>query len=179
MRQQHIITGLLLAGLSLVPVTSMQAAKPECVAGKPTAQSYEWNFKAEAAHLLQRVRKDALDARNQAGILEVKTEDPSGDWRFDIAQLSLIRDDVNDIGAAVCRLETIRHVVSPEEQQAIDSTVPLAQSMAGNAELAIHRLNHNQIDFWNPAYRTYARNMYIDAQKISTAIGHFKKHAKA
>ncbi len=179
MRQQYLLTGLLLAGASLLPAASLPAAKQACSAGKPTAQSYKWNFQSEAVQLLDRVRTDVLDAKKHAAILQTKTEDPSMDWRFDADELTTIRDDINDMGHAMCRLKAIRRVTSPQEKRVIDRTLPLAQSLAANADAAIVHLNRNQMDYWQPLYRTYATNMYTDAQKISGAIGHFEKHVKS
>jgi hypothetical protein len=168
--------GFLMAGLALAPVSSMRAAVRECVAGKPTAQSYTWNFQNEAAQLLQRVRDDALTARHQAAVLESVTDETDIGWQFYADHLTRIRNRVDDMGKAICRLETIRRVTSPQEQKVIDSTIPFAQSMAANADAAIVHLNNNQMDYWQPVYRTYTANLYRDARKISNTIGSFESH---
>lgn len=179
MRRQHLFTGLLLAGLGLAPVASMKAAVSECVAGPPAAASYTWNFKQEAARLLDRVRADALKAQRRAAVLESVADEPDLDWRFDADALNRMRNSIDDMGKAVCRLETIRRVLPVQERKAIDQTVPFAQSLAANADAAIARLNRRQMDYWQPIFRSYDANMYRDAHKISSLIGRFEKHYQA
>ena len=177
MTQRYLLTGLLLAGMAFVPAVSMSAATKECPVSRATPESYKWNFKNEASQLLDRVRTDALDARHHAATLESEAEDTDIDWRFDADQLNTIRHDINDMGNVLCRLETIRRVASPQEKHVIDRTFPLISSMAGNADAAIKNLNQNQLDFWQPVYKTYADNLYTDARKLSNAIGRFEAQA--
>jgi hypothetical protein len=159
--------------MAFVPLNSMPAATRECIAGQATPESYKWNFKHEAAQLLDQVGREAVDARQHADKLQAAAEDTDLDWRYDAMQLNTIRDDINNMGNMLCRLETIRRVASPQEQRAIDSAHTILATMAANADAAIVHLNQNQIDYWQPMYRTYAMNLYTDARKLCNNIKKF------
>ena len=77
----------LTASLTAVPAMSSAAARQECIASKPNAASYTWNFKKEAAGLLQEIQfkgcPRAKPRRHFAGL-----------WSYERAQLGVARRSV-------------------------------------------------------------------------------------
>ena len=99
---------------------------------------------------------------------------PGIGWQEHAYQLNAIRDEVNDMGSKLCRLETIRRVVSPWEQKAIDDAAPLITEMANEAQSAIVFLNGNHQHLFNPAYQEYSQDMYQQSSKLSRQMSEFE-----
>ena len=92
------------------------AAAPvhECVSPKPTAASYTWDFKSEANTIFKDVQSDAQQAMDHADNLQSFAGDNGLSWEAHAYQLEYLKNDINDIGAKLCRLETIRPTVRVE-----------------------------------------------------------------
>ena len=69
--------------------------------------------------------------------------------------MTAAKEHINAIGDRLERLQAIRHVASPWQQQAIDSIVPVAANLAKRTGDAIHHLNQNPNHLWTPAYREH------------------------
>jgi hypothetical protein len=171
-------TGFLLAAIAVTPVISMGAAMRPCTSAPVTKESYTWDFQDEASTMLKDIRADALRAESHADQLRGYDLNLNLDWQAHSAQLMRLKAEVNDIGARLCRLETIRSAASPWEQQATDRTAVLAREMAGNTEQAINYLNSNHLYLWNPTYGQYATNLYNESKKLSRTIGDFERLAR-
>ena len=171
------ITGLL-ASMLVLPVLSSAAPK-ECVEGKPTAASYTWDFKSEATNLLNGIQQDASNGRDHAALLQSFANDPDLSWQSHAYQLTDLKADINDMSSKLCRLETIRRVVAPWQQNAIDRAATMVRLMADNTEDAITYLNHNEGAFWTPTYRMYANNLYNESNQLSNQVKQFEQYATA
>ncbi len=169
--------GLVTAALAVLPSMSFAAAPRKCVAGPVTAESYTWNFSAEAAGLLKSLQEDAAQMRTHAAILQTFTENTNIDKKMHSYELSRLREKVNDMGKKLCRLEVIRSSVSPWEQKAIDETAPSLRLLADNVQDAILFLRNQPLHTWSPTYRMYANNMYKFASQISTNVDQLEKFA--
>jgi hypothetical protein len=113
------------------------AAARECPAGKVSAESYTHDFKGEANAIFKDVQNDAQEALYHAGQLEGFAQNGGISWESEAVQLDQVKTDINDIGARLCRLETIRRMVAPWQQGAIDQIAMDARLMADNAQDAI------------------------------------------
>jgi hypothetical protein len=175
-------SGYLLAAMLLVPGMSLATTpimtSQKCTPGEPTEASYTWNFPKEASSLLNGVRADALKVNDQAQQLEDFSKNPSMDWRADADKLSQIRQDVNDMSNKLCRLETIRRVVLPWQQEAIDRTSRIVRLMSDNTADAIVFINANQEDLWSPTFNKYAKNLAQESNQVSTSVRHFEEYAQ-
>jgi len=171
-------TGCLLAAIAVTPVFSMGASMRSCASAPVTKEYYSWNFPREASSILKEVRGDALQAESHADQLRSYDLNQDLDWQAHSAQLTQLKAEVNDIGAKLCRLETIRSAASPWEQQATDRTAVLAREMANNTEQAINYMNSNHLNLWSPTYEQYATNLYHESSRLSQTIGNFEKLAK-
>ena len=167
--------GISIGSVLLLPLISM-AKEQACVTGPPTAASYTWNFTREASGLLRDMHDDAARASRAAEVLQTAAQNPDESWASRAYQLSSIRAEVDDMGKRLCRLEAIRRVAAPWQQQAIDQIAPLVQYMADNTDDAIHYLNTHQAAYWTPAYRTYSGKLYAEATALRRQI-HFDRSA--
>jgi hypothetical protein len=171
-------TFLVFAGMAALPATSLAAESHACAPGKPTPQSYTWDFRGEASRLLNDIQVDAAKAQQHASKLDVFAADPLISWQTHAGQLASIRREVNDMGRKLCRLEVIRRVVAPWQQEAIDRTAPSVRLMADNAEDALVFLNNNQGNFWQPDYQKYVANLDQESGQVSHSVKTFEEYAK-
>lgn len=144
------------------------------VTGPPTAASYTWNFSREASSLLRDIHYDAVRASHAAIMFQTVARNPDESWAGRAYSLSQIRAQVDDMGRRLCRLETIRRVVAPWQQEAIGQIAPMVQYMADNTNDALHYLNTHQAAYWSPSYRTYSGRLYTQATAIRRQI-HFDR----
>jgi len=157
----------------MLPSASAAAvhAVHECVAGPPTAASYTWNFKQEANDIFQDVRLDALQAEDAAANLQSFQTDPDLGWEAHAHQLAKLRSAVNDMGSKLCRLETIRRVVDPWQQNVIDRLATNVTLMADNTEDAILFVNQERDDLWMATYKKYVDNLYNESSAVARNTG--------
>jgi len=159
-------------------VPARAAAAHECVAAKPTAASYTWDFKGEANTIFQAVQADAEQAVNHADMLQSFAQDPGFSWQTHQNELLALKAEINDIGDKLCRLETIRRAVTPWQQAEIDRIATAARLMADNTQDAIRFGNDHQADFWLPAYQKYTNNLYDQARSLANSVGNAVAYAR-
>lgn len=164
--------------LTGLPLTLEAVTSNECACGKPTAASYTWDFHREADTLFQGIQFDAQRVTNHAANLQSFADDPNVTWQVHATELNQLRTEVNDMGNKLCRLETIRRVVAPWQQETIDriaSTLPL---MADNTTDAIAYVNAHQHDLLNPTYWRFADNLYSEGTQLTQSAGNAVEYAK-
>jgi len=169
--------GCVLSAALLLPAATQSQAR-SCPVGTPTAQSYTWNFRAEAQGLLDDMASEARQARENADRLHTLMSNPESDWEPQALELDRIRDTVNDMGQKLCRLEAIRRVTSPWEQKAIAQAAPLIAAMANDTENAITFLNNNQRDLFMPAYTSLGADLYRRSASLAKSVSEFEKFGK-
>jgi hypothetical protein len=158
--------------VSAIPAAAaVKMAVHECVAGKPTAASYTWDFKGEANTIFRDIQAEARDASHHADQLQSIERNPELSWQIQSNQLEDLRGDINDIETSLCRLETIRRVVAPWQQREIDRIAVNSRLLADNAQDAILFLNANEDNLWPLAYRRYLNNLCDEAQSLKRSVG--------
>jgi hypothetical protein len=150
-----------------VPATAAMAKTCECKPGQATAASYTHDFKGEANTIFQAIQDDAVEAQDHADQLVSIAGDSNMSWFSDATQLEALKEEVDDMGTKVCRLETIRSVVAPWQQAEIDRLAVALRLMADNAEDAIVFGGNHQNELWLPTYQKYAQNLYHEASDLS------------
>ena len=169
------IAGLAMAVFAIPLAAGTHAS---CEAGKPTAASYTWNFQQEANTLMQDVRDDAAQAQEQAATLQSFADNQTLGWQEHGFYLSQIRDEVNDMGAKLCRLETIRSAVAPWQQTAIDKTEAELKLMAMHAQKAIQFGNNNREELFAPSYQAHVDSLYQEARALTHTLGDVIQYTK-
>ena len=149
-----------------------------CVAGPVTPQSYTWNFKQEADRIFADIQSDTEQAAEDSTTLQQVVRDPDVDWQVEGVPLNDIRDEVNDIGMKVCRLETIRRVLDPWQQKAVDGIAGSAAEIADNTEAAIDFGNTHPFELWAPTNAGYATNIANGIRLLDHSVRHAVEHPK-
>lgn len=171
-RTTTLITSCLAGAILVFPApASPKSSQPHaCVAGNPTPASSTWDFKTEANNTFQALQEDVQQASYDADQLQEATMDNSPDWEIQGESLDALRDDVNDIGARLCRLETIRRVLSPWQQKAVDRIASTTVLLADNTQSEIKFGNAHPQELWQPFYRGVARDMVEEAQILQRSV---------
>lgn len=169
-----------LAGLLLTPGL-MAMNSNGCAPGTPSAESYNWNYKAEATQLLQRMQVQAMQVRDQ--IDDVRSMTRSGDWidwRSHADILSQVRDGVNRMGEEICQLQSMRRTVLPWQKRAINRIQPAIIELANytGKALALTRGEENA-NFSSPDYTTDLIVMFQESDRITRTAGDLIQFAKA
>lgn len=172
-----ILTGCLAGSMAAFPAFALTAG--ECVAGRPTAASYTWNFSKEATGLLQDVQAEAHNIQDHAATLKRFTRSTDLSWQSHADQLRQMKTEINDMGQKLCRLQVIRRVLPAWQQQAIDRIAPTVQLIADNAQDAITFLNNHQEALWQPTYRHYVNNLYQESSRLSNTTSEYVQYAQA
>jgi len=163
-----VIAGIRLGG-------SVFAASP---AQQPTARcpdAVTWDFQKEASGLLGEVQalsgKLRLDAEKLESFPRSKLS-----WESHANQLNLVREHVNQIGDRLKRIQEIRHVTSPWQQQAIDRIVPVAAELASRAQAAIEHLNENKSYLFAPTYTDHLSTIAQQAGELTDSVNTFVEY---
>lgn len=165
-----------LAGLFLTGGTLFAATGPCAVTAPPTAESYTWDFRGEAAGLLEQVKARAATLSQDAATLE-SFKRSGVSWQSHAKQLNRIRGEVNETGKLLCRLQTIRRVTAPWQQQAIDRAVPVAAELASRTESAIEHLNAHAGRLFVPEYQEHVTAIADLASALNGQVGDFLSYA--
>jgi hypothetical protein len=153
---------------SPAPASAATALAPQaCVAGKPTAASYTWDFKAEASSTLKNVEDDARQISYEADQLRSFARDQDVSWGLHERDLSRLGASINDINSNICRLETIRRVVTPKEQKAIDAVISEGTLMSIHAQDAVNYGSDHPGSLFLRPYRADLVNIYNEANALS------------
>src|SRR4030095_16583128 len=84
--------------------------------------------------------------------------------------LQALKDDVNEIGRIVSRLEDMRGSLSPATVEALDRAAGLVKEMAANSQSAIQFLNADQQNFWMPSYRKNVSNLVNESTQLAGSV---------
>jgi hypothetical protein len=86
---------------------------------------------------------------------------------------------VNEMSTKLCRLESIRRVTDPWQQQAIDRVASTVNLLADNTQGAIEFMNNHRQELWSSTYKNYVNNLYTDANHLSNSVSDFIQYAQA
>lgn len=156
---------LTLAGALIFSGVAMAANMP-CMQAKATPESYTWNFSKEGTQLINEVEHNAREVRAEAATLQSLLNSPSMDWQAHAAELTTAREQINRMGRDLCRLQTIRGQLNANQQAMVDKMAPRIKELAMFTEDAINFLNSHENTLWQPTYRTYDKDMYLEARAI-------------
>jgi hypothetical protein len=170
---KHVILSGGLSTAIIVFTLPLGAAVTGRTTERPDAASYR-----EASAIFQAVNSDAEQALNNAATLQSFESADSPSWVSHADLLNQLRAEVNNMGQDVSRLETIRGVVAPWQQNVVDRIAANLQLMADNTRDAIAFGNSNPHDLLNLTYQNYVNNLYDEASAMKLASGNAVKYAK-
>ena len=103
-----------------------------------------------------------IKALYHADRLETFARDGDMAWVSHAGQLDDLGSEINDIDQKLCRLETIRRVLAPWQQRAVDQVAIATRLLAENA---------NPQGLYFGAYGRYVNNLYGQAKSLTRSVG--------
>jgi hypothetical protein len=157
-----ILAGVMAAG-------ALTAAPRGVSAREATCQTEDRNFPAEASNLLKEVQFTATLLTRDAAILQsysrgILSRESHAD------RITVVKHHINTMGERLNRLQAIRHLVTPWQQQAIDSVMSPAVMLAAHTEAAIEHLNERRNNLWHPDYADHLRGIYDRSGQVKEAV---------
>ena len=145
-------------------------AAPQAGSGRgANCQAEDRNYPSEATGLLKEVQFTATLLTRDAAILEsysrgVLSRESHADG------ITTVKHRINTMGEKLNRLQAIRHLVTPWQQEAIDSAVPPAVTLAAHTQAAIERLNDRGNNLWHPDYTDLLRGISERSGQVKEAV---------
>jgi hypothetical protein len=137
---------------------SLSAAPLDGGSRATSCAANDWDFQAEAARLLKEVQSSTAQLTRDADRLHSYAR--GGISREShVQQVSLVKEHINSMGKHLERLQAIRHLATPQQQQAILSMMPAALVLATHTELAIEHLNDRGKPLWDQEYKNHVRGI--------------------
>lgn len=162
------------AGLGALLLAGSLAASPlPRLAGETVTTSYGWNFQKEASGLLAETRGLTNKLYRDADTLAVLARGNQVSWQTHANYLNSVRSHINELGKRLERLQAIKHVVAPWQQQAIDRMVPVAVELATRTQSAITHLNENQRFYFAESYQQHLDAISDRAVELKETISGF------
>jgi hypothetical protein len=157
---------------ALLLSASILAGSPVTPPSQVAVEASEWDFRGEAANLLREMQ--ALSGKLDTDADQLASFSRSNlSWESHAQQLSAVRENINTIGERLARLQEIRHVTSPWQQQAIDRVVPVAAGVASHTQAAIEHLNDNRSYLFAPAYNDHLNAIADGAERMKASLDTF------
>lgn len=160
-------------GLATVFFAGSVAASP---LRAPTAESVtasDWDFQKEATGLLGEVKTLAYNLERDANTLSAFARDNGVSWHTHAYYLNSVGGHINQINERLDRLQAIKHVTAPWQQQAVDRVVPISAEIAGRAQAAIDHLSDNRLYRFADSYRDHLAAIVDRSGDLSDSVGQF------
>ncbi len=162
---------------SLIVALSLPLAQAGVPKANETVSMSELAAESKAQTALKQVQNAA--ASNEFEADQFKSAAAAGlSAGSDLDSLTALRWQVNEMGKRIAALNDERDALNPIEQQALDTLLPLAQSVAANTTGAIAYFNENRDLRGTAPYRAFANNIYQNAKKIKATLDDSFKYEK-
>jgi hypothetical protein len=132
----------------------------------------------QAKEILKELQLSAATVAGQTDELSLSIRDGNWSPETQAYRLETVKEEVNQMGREMSKLEQERGTLRLWEQQAIDRSLPLLQEIAANTESAITYFNANKSHLWAETYRGYVEDVRQDSEQISKTVKGYLKYAK-
>lgn len=140
-----------LSAALLFSPAALKAATQSCACSPKTATT------EDVAKELAQFKTKAFQIRREAGILKSFTPNKRMHWQSHTAYLGTLKNQVNEMGKSLARLEEMRPVASGPQQLAIDNARPHLVAIADEVGRAIGMVNEDRSSVkWSPYSETVA-----------------------
>lgn len=173
-----LVSGCVCATMAAFPAMAAISPARGCPVDKVTPASQTWNFQKETDAVFQDIQSDAQQASMHAANLQGIAEDQDYSWYTHSIELTQLKYLINDMGQKLCRLETIRRVDTPWQQNTIDRIATTLRLMADNTTDAMLFGSQYQNELWLAPYQKYVNNLYEQAHSLTKSVDHAVKYAK-
>lgn len=179
MNLKYVASSMAIAAGTLIFFAGSLAAAPNgCAPEKASAESSNPNSRAEVPKLVDAIQREAWDVENHAAKLQSLAGNQLVDWQLHAEQLTTVKDEINDIGVKLRRLEQMRQFAPRWERKAIDNAIPSADLMAANAGDAIRFVDSRPDALWLPQYSKYVNNLYDESAHLTRSLKRVEEYAK-
>ncbi len=158
---------LFLAGAGILALGT-GAAAPADPAMRSASSSEDWNFQAEAKDLLQQVQSRANALAYDADVYDSYTRNTLS-RESHVSAAARVKDQVNELGRHLARLQEIRHVAAPWQRDAIDAIMPDALRLAAHTEAALEHLNGRN-PLWLQSYQDQLHGISERSGRVKKAV---------
>ena len=138
----------------------------------------QWNFSREASRTMGDLASYAVDAALLGDELQAGLGSQELSYQSHAYLLAAIKDDVDAMGAKVCRLEEIKRSLPASQRKEIDETLPALSLMANHTGYAIRFLSGHPQELWSPAYASWVNALTGEAHQLSHNLGQYIEYAK-
>jgi hypothetical protein len=152
----------LMAALVALPVATFAASTP-VASDRDDSQSLE---------LMKNLAFTANDAADQASELDAAAYSSSVTWEVHAQRLQALKDDVNEMGRILTRLDDRRASLSAPDRDSLDRAGTILKDMATNSQAAIQFLNADQQNFWQSSYRKNVSNLSNESTQLASSLDH-------
>jgi DNA repair exonuclease SbcCD ATPase subunit len=160
--------------LLAVGLTSIVSASPAVSLKNSTVTECQvWNFETEAKDLLKEIKSLSAKLKTDASTLESYKWQTQLSWQTHAYQLNKAREHINAIGQRLDRLQAIKSVTAPWQQQAIDEIVPVAANVAAHTESVIQHLNENRTYLYAPVYADHLTSISDRSTELKDSVDAF------
>jgi vacuolar-type H+-ATPase subunit D/Vma8 len=160
---------LVLASLLSAPATS---ARNEPVTGSSNLEPV-----VEVSKLLKQIQSVAVRLNRDADTLASLTRGQQASWQSHAEQLARVKEHVNDMGAKLQRLQTLRRDALAWQERAIDAVYAPAVDLATCTQAAIEHLNENR-SYWGGSYGEHVATILDRSDEIGESINNFLEYAE-
>jgi hypothetical protein len=131
----------------------------------------------QVTQLLTDAREKAVTLSRDADEMESLTRSDVS-WQSHASMLETMKEDVNEMGKIVGRLDASRESASKWQRKAIDSMVPLLKELASNTTAAINHLNQERTRPTSGEYAEYLRQNAETARELSDMVSSFVQYGQ-
>jgi hypothetical protein len=132
---------------------------------------------SKAKTMLKQVESAAASVASEADHLHSLAEN-NYSREANLEALMSLRDEVNEMGKAISWLNGQRDSLTPTENHALDTLIPLAQSIASNTSHAIEYFNEGGPRVATGLFSSVSWNVFQDSQKIERTVSDSLKFEK-
>lgn len=164
-----------LAGVSSATVTPVQGSSNSFEQPMPVTPAQK-----EIQRLLKQISSNAAIAGKHGENLESFARVGSRlQYETHAVELMRAKDAINAMGSDFAQLQELRPGALPWQQSVIDRMEPVLVALAGDATLAIDRLNHDRRQLPSQAYRDAVGNLTDSAGEVRDLISVNLDYAEA
>lgn len=119
--------------------------------------------------MLAQFKSQAGEARRKAETLESATRN-SLSWQSHVHYLGTMREQVNEMGKMLAKLEGSKSQATHFQERAIDAARPHLEDMAQRVGNAINRLNQNRRSVTRADYKDNLRGLWVSSDRLYTDV---------
>ena len=112
----------------------------------------------------------AYQMRTEADLLKSYTLGKRLSWETHTRQLSILKDQVNQLGKNLADLESQKSVANENQVMAIEQVRPHLESIAQNLTFAIESVNENRPNVHSMEYAEAVDSVYAHADDLHTKV---------